>query len=828
MNVANRKLFTNRDARAKLSSMGGIMASSPELLGEVQKFKTGTRNGEVVEANSMLSRILNPYLTPKQRNNFIGRAISGEYGLEVQKDTMNSALAGTFGENVRAKAESFKPILSAYGLGSESEDGLGSIDITEAFDNLEVDQAPELLQGVTPPIVEETPPVLSQPNIETQSFSSESMFNQQAPRPTVPEFPLARSAVAPSGMPLVEPPAPDPDRTRTLGDIVAENPRTPERDAMFNALKDRLSGFFGSEEPVTLEQLRAAQAKVATSEGIGSLPTSSALEQLKAAQNNVATSEGLGFNLNDLRIGDLGRSAADSVYSLFGGQDTSASDDGIMSQALAEIAARDPEAIARINAGTSISSRVTEPNQRQSLPSKVVETLRPYFSTEAEQLLADNSNQGGLLSSIKSFAGDVIGDLKEGGVKYFDERIAQQDASDVEEAADLSRLQANYQGILDKLAGGNLSDNQRTVLNRRKLALEEQYDANILATAIDPKNISRRITGALTKAGGNILAATGGNDETAVDVLDAADAMTASATTGKLDTLEAIRRAEAEAREQGEEIDPTLLAAVARKIETDTGTDTGTGTGTGTDTGTGTKLPPNNLIDIAKVTEELAGGRSGSDALVSGVTGTNQKLNPKEAVLAQQAIFKEMLGIKDEDKAKEKWHNMAMIGFAIAAGQDPNALSNVAGGLLEGTKMAREDRKANQKRDDEITMMSIQAVQDQKNRDDAYTQAMDVASVRSKGSPSTYTDERLRQSIIAKLPTTIDDYEDLGLVTDNKVDFKLVEKYIQNQMRLGSGTTPLTTDIPSGLPDPTTLSEGQTVTDRETGQVYTVVGGAWQ
>lgn len=142
--------------------------------------------------------------------------------------------------------------------------------------------------------------------------------------------------------------------------------------------------------------------------------------------------------------------------------------------------------------------------------------------------------------------------------------------------------------------------------------------------------------------------------------------------------------------------------------------------------------------------------------------------------------------------------------------------------------MAREDRKANQKRDDEITMMSIQAVQDQKNRDDAYTQAMDVASVRSKGSPSTYTDERLRQSIIAKLPTTIDDYEDLGLVTDNKVDFKLVEKYIQNQMRLGSGTTPLTTDIPSGLPDPTTLSEGQTVTDRETGQVYTVVGGAWQ
>ena len=190
--------------------------------------------------------------------------------------------------------------------------------------------------------------------------------------------------------------------------------------------------------------------------------------------------------------------------------------------------------------------------------------------TSSEQLLTDNSDQGGLLSSIKSFAGDVIGDLKEGGVKYFDKRIAQQDASDIEETADLSRLQANYQGILDKLAGGNLSDNERTVLNRRKLALEEQYDANILATAIDPKNISRRITGALAKAGGNILAATGGNDETAVNILDAADAMSESATTGKLDTLEAIRTAEAEAREQGQDVDPTLLAALAKKIETPT------------------------------------------------------------------------------------------------------------------------------------------------------------------------------------------------------------------------------------------------------------------
>ena len=41
MNVENRKLFANRDARRKLAEMGGIMASSPELLGEAQLYQQG-------------------------------------------------------------------------------------------------------------------------------------------------------------------------------------------------------------------------------------------------------------------------------------------------------------------------------------------------------------------------------------------------------------------------------------------------------------------------------------------------------------------------------------------------------------------------------------------------------------------------------------------------------------------------------------------------------------------------------------------------------------------------------------------------------------------
>tara|TARA_R110002012_G_C11625237_1_gene609382 strand:- start:190 stop:1923 length:1734 start_codon:yes stop_codon:yes gene_type:complete len=41
MNVMNRKLFANRNARRRLANMGGIIASSPELLGTAQTFANG-------------------------------------------------------------------------------------------------------------------------------------------------------------------------------------------------------------------------------------------------------------------------------------------------------------------------------------------------------------------------------------------------------------------------------------------------------------------------------------------------------------------------------------------------------------------------------------------------------------------------------------------------------------------------------------------------------------------------------------------------------------------------------------------------------------------
>jgi hypothetical protein len=53
MNVQNRRLFRNKDARRQLAAMGGIMQSSPELMGEAMRFA----NGGGVELSYIVSNI---------------------------------------------------------------------------------------------------------------------------------------------------------------------------------------------------------------------------------------------------------------------------------------------------------------------------------------------------------------------------------------------------------------------------------------------------------------------------------------------------------------------------------------------------------------------------------------------------------------------------------------------------------------------------------------------------------------------------------------------------------------------------------------------------
>ena len=174
-----------------------------------------------------------------------------------------------------------------------------------------------------------------------------------------------------------------------------------------------------------------------------------------------------------------------------------------------------------------------------------------------------------------------------------------------------------------------------------------------------------------------------------------------------------------------------------------------------------------------------------SKTVLSGLGVKNvDNMSTKQRVKAYQDMFKEFLGGDDKDVDEEKWHNLAMIGFAIAAGESPSALANIANGLLEGSKVMKSDRAARRKRKDSITSMAIQQVLGEQAAETKYGRDLEIALARSKsGSKSTYTPERFRQTV---LPILLQNAEELDLMgEDGGIDMDKVERTVTDLQTAG-------------------------------------------
>lgn len=167
-----------------------------------------------------------------------------------------------------------------------------------------------------------------------------------------------------------------------------------------------------------------------------------------------------------------------------------------------------------------------------------------------------------------------------------------------------------------------------------------------------------------------------------------------------------------------------------------------------------------------------------SDQLFSDITGQKISMSAKDSVKAYEKMFSEMLGMDDKDAEKEMWHNMAMIGFAIAAGESPSALQNIANGMLAGTKMMKEDRATEQKRKDAVKTMAIERAF--KLEDDAAKFERDLALARVRGSGTDkYTTERERSRL--KEVILRDPYAYPGLLGDDgQIDPTRLNTYLDS------------------------------------------------
>jgi hypothetical protein len=126
-------------------------------------------------------------------------------------------------------------------------------------------------------------------------------------------------------------------------------------------------------------------------------------------------------------------------------------------------------------------------------------------------------------------------------------------------------------------------------------------------------------------------------------------------------------------------------------------------------------------------------------------------------------MISQAYGVDVERENRLSGLNKALVGFTIAAGQDPSALVNIANGLASGSQMAIAREDAKQSREDRIADLAVQQAFAERN-----------AQLRAEMGTRTgdYTPERLRQRAIEAIlrdPNEFNVYDETGEVNPVKV-----------------------------------------------------------
>ena len=119
----------------------------------------------------------------------------------------------------------------------------------------------------------------------------------------------------------------------------------------------------------------------------------------------------------------------------------------------------------------------------------------------------------------------------------------------------------------------------------------------------------------------------------------------------------------------------------------------------------------------------------------AGVDSSNMTL--KEKVTSMKEIYTDLLGYDDEEESELFWLNMAQIGFLVASGQDPNALSNIAAGFAQGASKFAEDKRDRKARDDKMTLAAFSEVMADERAKTKFGYDMQIAAIRAAKSVGT-------------------------------------------------------------------------------------------
>ena len=189
-----------------------------------------------------------------------------------------------------------------------------------------------------------------------------------------------------------------------------------------------------------------------------------------------------------------------------------------------------------------------------------------------------------------------------------------------------------------------------------------------------------------------------------------------------------------------------------------------------------------------KVDEENEKGGDPVGAASSGLLASagvdTSNMSRKERVESMKSMLSDLLGYDDQDQKEEFWLTMASIGFGIAAGQDSNALTNIAQGLAEGSSKFIENKATRQAREDKLTLTALGEVLADERATTKFGRDLQIAKIRASASGSDkYTAERERSRIKELIYKSPFDYP--GLLGDDATpDPSKVNKYLDQVVEI--------------------------------------------
>jgi hypothetical protein len=761
MNVMNRKLFANRDARRKLANMGGIVTSSPELINTVQSFRRGGRtitfgntklvlfddgemyaeleDGRRVKLNETQKAEINALLkirSERRRDEVIEKGATAK-GPGVFADTLDdmSTVSPEVSEEVEKQSRVLKVLAAGKGLAETAKEfGLGAAevaDIAGGYLGLGFNELSALTgEGIATLLNAAGVPEdfnIAGVDLSPSAFAREAGDIRQAGR----GFFFDEGNLVPrvTGIPLsyIEDRIKADEEQKALSDFATQSRigpikgalTTPEQRAKIAAQSD---AAIKRASPETLRDTGESVGFTGTTDLLSATPKSGVMSSLGGSEVLFDLLQG-GDTVPD-KTASVGFEGGASISSprdsgSEAGRNLFTKSSGIMSQA---------PGISVPN--VDIGEAGLENARQQADLRKFIATENPEFYNplvkEMGQRAREYYDTDTFTSPELIYSGDVRDILKREEasseeIQAASDRLAREAAAD--EAAKVKQqfgdLDAEAQAQRDAEIAEQqamLDEDDATLNPSQKIVKEFQRQVDVLKKERADRKKVEEDQGFYTEEDEKIPVKNPEFQE----------------------LLKGPSDKDSSQEKDSEKVIEELDKAVDKENKK---------TGGGSPASAGANV----FLDAA------------------GVDSSNMTL--KEKVTSMKEIYTDLLGYDDEEESELFWLNMAQIGFLVASGQDPNALSNIAAGFAQGASKFAEDKRDKKARDDKMTLAAFSEVMDDERAKTKFGYDKVLAGIRASGSSSYSTVDRMFKSVLdSSLASYKTQVEDGTITNEQAVD----------------------------------------------------------